>query len=75
LKSPLEINPLKSLIHKGLLGDTMREGKLVPVLAGYQSIGSLPIYIVYPERELIPAKTKALVDFLLEEMPPMLQGE
>jgi LysR family transcriptional activator of dmlA len=63
------------LIHKGLLGDTMREGKLVPVLAGYQSIGSLPIYIVYPERELIPAKTKALVDFLLEEMPPMLQGE
>jgi|TARA_R110001599_G_C12267036_1_gene660943 DNA-binding transcriptional LysR family regulator len=62
------------LIDKGLLGDTMREGKLVPVLTGYQSIETLPIYIVYPERELIPAKTRALVDFLLEEMPHMLQG-
>ena len=63
------------LIDKGLLGDTIREGKLVPVLRGYQSIESLPIYIVYPERELIPAKTRALVDFLLEEMPHRLQGE
>jgi LysR family transcriptional activator of dmlA len=63
------------LIDKGLLGDTMREGKLVPVLAGHQHIGNLPIYIVYPERELIPAKTKALVDFLLEQMPQMLGDE
>jgi DNA-binding transcriptional LysR family regulator len=63
------------LIDKGLLGDTMRDGKLVPVLAEHHSIGSLPVYIVYPERELIPAKTKALVDFLLEEMPNLLQGE
>lgn len=63
------------LIDKGLLGDTMREGKLVPVLPGHQSIANLPMYIVYPEREFIPAKTRALVDFLLEEMPHMLQGE
>jgi LysR family transcriptional activator of dmlA len=63
------------LIDKGLLGDTMREGKLVPALAGHQSIESLPIYIVYPEREFIPAKTRALVDFLLKEMPHMLRGE
>ncbi len=63
------------LIDKGLLGDTMRNGKLVPVLAEYQPIGSLPVYIVYSERDLMPAKTKALVDFLLEEMPNLLQGE
>ena len=63
------------LIDKGLLGDTMRDGKLVPVLTGYQSIGSLPMYVVYPEREFIPAKTRALVDFLLEEMPAVVQGE
>jgi len=63
------------LIDKGLLGDTMRDGKLVPVLTGYQSIGSLPMYVVYPEREFIPAKTRALVDFLLEEMPAAVQGE
>jgi DNA-binding transcriptional LysR family regulator len=62
------------LIDKGLLGDTIRDGKLVPVLPEYPSIGSLPVYIVYPERKLIPAKTKALVDFMLEEMPPMLRG-
>ena len=63
------------LIDKGLLGDTMRDGKLVPVLTGYQSIGSLPMYVVYPEREFIPAKTRALIDFLLEEMPAAVQGE
>jgi|TARA_B110000908_G_C10249509_1_gene450984 DNA-binding transcriptional LysR family regulator len=63
------------LIDKGLLGDTMRDGKLLPVLTGYQSIGSLPMYVVYPEREFIPAKTRALVDFLLEEMPAAVQGE
>ena len=63
------------LIDKGLLGDTIRDGKLVPALTGYQSISSLPMYVVYPEREFIPAKTRALVDFLLEEMPAAVQGE
>ena len=63
------------LTDKGLLGETIREGKLVPVLTEYQSIGSLPIYLVYPEKEFIPAKTRALVDFLLDKMPTALQGE
>ena len=63
------------LIDKGLLGDTMRDGQLVPVLTGYRSIQNLPMYVVYREREFIPAKTRALVDFLLEEMPSAIQGE
>ena len=63
------------LIDKGLLGDIMRDGQLVPVLTGYRSIQSLPMYVVYPEREFIPAKTRALVDFLLEKMPAAIQGE
>ena len=63
------------LVDKGLLGDTIRDGQLVPVLAGYRSIQNLPMYVVYPEREFIPAKTRALVDFLLEEMPAAIQGE
>ncbi|MDB4150072.1 LysR family transcriptional regulator [Pseudomonadales bacterium] len=63
------------LVDKGLLGDTIRDGQLVPVLAGYRSIQNLPMYVVYPEREFIPAKTRALVDFLLEEMPTAIQGE
>ena len=63
------------LTDKGLLGDTIHEGKLVPVLADYRAIGSLPIYVVYPEKEFIPAKTRALVDFLLDKMPAALQGD
>ena len=63
------------LIDKGLLGDTIRDGQLVPILPGYRSIQNLPMYVVYPEREFIPAKTRALVDFLLEEMPAAIQGE
>ena len=63
------------LIDKGLLGDTIQDGQLVPILPGYRSIQNLPMYVVYPEREFIPAKTRALVDFLLEEMPAAIQGE
>jgi molybdate transport repressor ModE-like protein len=63
------------LVDKGLLGDTIRDGQLVPIMTGYRSIQNLPMYVVYPEREFIPAKTRALVDFLLEEMPSAIQGE
>jgi LysR family transcriptional activator of dmlA len=63
------------LIDKGLLGDTIQDGQLVPILPEYRSIQNLPMYVVYPEREFIPAKTRALVDFLLEEMPSAIQGE
>ncbi len=51
----------------------MRNGELVPVLQGYRSIESLPMYIVYPEKEFVPAKIRALVNFLLEEMPATIQ--
>ena len=63
------------LIDKGLLGDTIRHGKLIPVMSDYQPIGGLPMYAVFPEKEFMPAKTRALVNFLLEEMPPVLKGE
>ena len=62
------------ITDKGLLGDTMRQGKLVPVLAKHQVVGGLPMYVVYPEREFIPAKNRALVEFLLAEMPAAIQG-
>jgi len=63
------------LIDKGLLGDTIRKEKLIPILPGYQPIGGLPVYVVFPEREFMPAKTRALINFLLEEMPAIIQGE
>jgi DNA-binding transcriptional LysR family regulator len=63
------------LIDKGLLGDTVRQGKLIPILPEYQPIGGLPMYLVFPEKEFMPAKTRALINFILEEMPPKIRGE
>ncbi len=60
------------LIDTGLLTDTLRQGKLVPVLPKYKPIGGLPMYAVFPEREFMPAKTRALINFLLEEMPSLI---
>jgi len=57
------------LIDNSLLGDAISNGQLVPVLTNYKAIGGLPIYIVYPEREYIPAKTRTLINFLMEELP------
>ena len=57
------------LIDKDLLGETIKQGKLIPVLPNYQAIGGLPMYIVYPEKEFMPAKTRALINFILEKMP------
>jgi DNA-binding transcriptional LysR family regulator len=31
------------------------------------------MYLVYPEREYMPARTRALVDFLVEEVPAVVQ--
>ena len=61
------------LIDKCLLGNTIGEGKLIPLLEGYRVVGGLPMYVVYPEREFMPARTRALVDFLMEEMPASVQ--
>ena len=57
------------LIDKSLLGDTVSRGLLQPVLTDYKPIGGLPIYAIYPEKEYMPAKTKAFIDFLVAEMP------
>ena len=63
------------LIDKGLLGDTIQQGKLVPILPEYEPLGGLPMYVVFPEREFMPAKTRALINFIMEEMPPKIRGE
>ena len=62
------------LIDKGLLGNTIKEGKLLPILQDYTPIGGLPMYAIYPEKAFMPAKTRTLINFLLEEMPPVLRG-
>jgi LysR family transcriptional activator of dmlA len=61
------------LIDKCMLGDTIQEGMLIPLLDEYRVVAELPMYLVYPEREYMPAKTRALVDFLVEEVPAVVQ--
>lgn len=61
------------LIDQSMLGDTIKNGQLVPLLEDYEALGGLPMYVVYPEKEFMPAKTRALVDFLLAEMPALIQ--
>lgn len=61
------------LIDRSMLGDTLKNGQLVPVLEDYEAMGGLPMYVVYPEKEFMPAKTRAFVDFLLAEMPPLIR--
>lgn len=63
------------LIDKGLLGDNIHQGKLIKILPEYQPVGGLPMYIVFPEKEFMPAKTRALINFILEEMPVKMRGD
>ncbi|MFT7562266.1 MAG: LysR family transcriptional activator of dmlA [Flavobacteriales bacterium] len=63
------------LIDKSLLGDTVLNGQLVPVLKNYKAIGGLPMYIIYPEKEYVPAKTRTLINFLLEEFSALFDSE
>ncbi|MFT6875040.1 MAG: LysR family transcriptional activator of dmlA [Candidatus Azotimanducaceae bacterium] len=85
VSGPLTINDPGALLsaaveHAGvlltdgsLLGDALRNGKLVPVLSAHQVISGLPMYVVYPDRKFIPAKTRALLEFIIEEMPAVIQ--
>lgn len=62
------------LIDKSLLGDALQQGKLVTILPEYQPLGGLPMYVVFSEKEFMPAKTRTLINFILEEMPSLLNG-
>ena len=43
-------------------------GSLVPLLPGYTFGSDVAIYAVYPHRRYLPAKTRALIDFLAESL-------
>ncbi len=65
----LVLGGLEIPFDKGLLGDTIKQGKLIPILPEHQPVGGLPMYAVFPEKEFMPAKTRALISFLMQEMP------
>jgi DNA-binding transcriptional LysR family regulator len=53
-----------------IVGRELKSGALVPVLEEFEA-PVLPIYAVYPSRRFLPAKVRALVDFLVERFTTM----
>jgi len=54
-----------SLQPSFMVAEDLRSGNLVEILPEFQSV-ELGIYIVYPTRKLLPAKVRALINFLVE---------
>ncbi|MCJ2113499.1 LysR family transcriptional regulator [Methylobacterium sp. E-025] len=52
-----------------LISDELRDGRLVPILAGHASEGE-PLSVVYPVRRLLPPKVTAFVDLLVATWQP-----
>ncbi len=84
VKGPLAINDANALITAAINGmgilnidnaivrEDIQQGRLVEVLSNYQALAGLPVYLVYPAKEFIPARTRALIDFLIEFMSPKI---
>ncbi len=52
-----------------MIADDLRAGRVVPLFCGwYQSVGA--VHAVYPQNRFVPAKVRALVDFLAERYGP-----
>ncbi len=46
--------------------DQLQDGSLIQLLPGYTFDADVAIYAVYPHRRLLPAKTRAFIDFLAD---------
>ncbi|MBN8482558.1 MAG: LysR family transcriptional regulator [Xanthomonadales bacterium] len=49
--------------------DALQDGRLVPLLGDWQ-VPPIGIHAVYPQTRALPAKTRALIDFLVERFGP-----
>ncbi len=84
VSGPLAINDATALISAAVNGmgilnidnaivrEEIEQGRLVKILQNYQTLSGLPVYLVYPAKEFIPARTKALIDFLIHNMSPKI---
>ncbi|QDZ28067.1 LysR family transcriptional regulator [Noviherbaspirillum sp. UKPF54] len=52
-----------------IVGDDIRNGALVPVLADYR-LPESAIHAVYPSRQHLSAKVRTFIDFLVQELDP-----
>ena len=59
-------------IDNSIVRKHIDNGELLELLPGYQRMEGLPVYIIYPAKEFIPARTQAFIDFLLAFMRPKL---
>ncbi|HYE30437.1 MAG TPA: LysR substrate-binding domain-containing protein [Methylomirabilota bacterium] len=55
-----------------LIADAVRRGELVKLLPGWE-VSPAGVHIVFPTGHL-PSRVRALIDFLAEEIPAMLEG-
>jgi len=56
-----------------MVGDALRQGRLVPLLRKYQVVPESAIYLVYLPNRTMPSRVRALIDFLVErfgQVPP-----
>jgi DNA-binding transcriptional LysR family regulator len=53
-----------------MVGDSLREGRLVPVLRQYQIVPESTIYLVYLPNRTLSSRVRALIDFLVARFAP-----
>ena len=47
-------------------------GRLVPVLPQWQESPEIALYALYPAARRVPVAVRALIDYLLTALPPVL---
>jgi DNA-binding transcriptional LysR family regulator len=63
-----------ALLPSFIVFDSIKNGELVEVLSDW-SVSGIGIYAVYPQTRSLPAKTRALIDFLVERFGPEPEWE
>jgi len=84
VSGPLAINDATALIaaavngmgilniDNAIISEDVEQGRLIKILQNYKPLSGLPVYVVYPAKDFIPARTRAFIDFLLTYMAPKI---
>ena len=60
-----------SMVDHVVSRNAIASGELVRLLPNYRLLGTLPIYLVYPAREYVPARVQVFLKYLLSELKPL----
>lgn len=58
-----------AILSTNLVERHLRSGELKLLLPGYRTVCDSDVFIVYPHREYLPAKTRQLIDYVIERFP------